>query len=129
MAITHCTECSQDVKRVQDPTEGYGLFCVRVAPVLPTQLMPLRRRQRVWVVIFIPFQLPRIVDDWLDDQYSRSRAHGYSQLALDPVTIVGLVLGVLGLFGITLMYNLSKKVGDLLVRLSECGGARYSRHD
>ena len=36
-------------------------------------------------------------------------------MALDAVTIVGLVLGVLGLFGIPLMYNLSKRVWKLLV--------------
>ena len=40
-------------------------------------------------------------------------------MALDAVTIVGLVLGVLGLFGITLMYDLTKKVGGLLVRLDQ----------
>jgi len=36
-------------------------------------------------------------------------------MALDAVTIVGLVLGVLGLFGISLMYNLSKRGWKILV--------------
>ena len=44
-------------------------------------------------------------------------------MALDAVTIVGLVLGVLGLFGITLMYDLTKKVGNLLVRFDQDVGA------
>jgi len=48
-----------------------------------------------------------------------------SEMALDAVTIVGLVLGVLGLFGISLMYNLSKRVWKILVCTYQNVGELY----
>jgi len=44
-------------------------------------------------------------------------------MAPDAVTIVGLVLGVLGLFGMSLMYDLSKQIWKLLVCIYQNVGA------
>ena len=48
-----------------------------------------------------------------------------SEMTLDAVTIVGLVLGVLGLFGISLMYNLSKRGWKILVCTYQNVGELY----